>query len=349
MKYAKKKVTMEDIANTLGVSKNSVSLALHDKAGVGPALRQKIIETARNLNYGGSYADFPRKKRFISVIVPEYIRNDPYFYSDIFWAIEEEAAAKGYISITSGVSREDEDALTLPSFASDGEVDFEVIGFLVIGVVSGAYIQKLFDLGLPVLTVDILYNNPTGRHPIGCVGSSNFSGGYMAAQYLLSCGHRKIGFIGPIYSAQSVYERYCGFNLALDSARVEQPGSYNILGEKGHFGLFDTIEALEPHLQRLRELPTAWFCAGDRIAVAAMNWLTQNGRRIPDDVSIIGFDDIPIAEMVLPKLTTIHVNRKLMGKLAVDNLVEMSQAGSEVYNVNLPGVLIHRDSVKIIS
>jgi len=344
MKYVKTKITMEDIAKALGVSKNSISLALRGKGGVGPALRQRILETAKNLNYGGSYADFPRKKKFISVIVPEYIQNDPYFYSDIFLAIGNEAAARGYISVTSVVSREDESMTALPSFAGEDEM----AGFLVIGVISGAYIQKLYDLGLPMLTIDILYHNPPGQKPIACVGSSNFSAGYMAAQYLLSCGHSKIGFIGPIYSAQSVYERFCGFTLALDSAKIERYNYLNILGEKGRFGLFDTVEAIEPYLRKLSELPTAWFCAGDRIAVAAMNWLSSNGKKIPDDVSIIGFDDIPIAEMILPRLTTIHVNRKLMGKLAVDTLADASQNGSEVFHINLPGTLIPRDSVKVI-
>ena len=385
MNYAKKKVTMDDIAKALGISKNSVSLALHNKAGVGPALRLKIAEAAKDMNYGGSLSDFQRKRKFISVIVPEYLHDDPYFYYDVFWAIEKEAAAKGCIIITSGVSREDEEALALPPLANDDDV--ELIGFLIVGVISAGYFQKVCALGLPVLTVDIQYNNKLAQRPdgaaavkpFGCVGSSNFSGGHLAADYLLSKGHKKIGFIGPVYTAQSVYERYCGFNYLLSTQEdpaapppgQERPDSYgevngaalahgtehgfprrerfDVLGQKGRFGLFDTPESLDPYLRKMKGFPTAWFCAGDRIAVAAMNWLTHNGVKIPDDVSVIGFDDIPIAEMVFPKLTTIHVNRKLMGKLAVDSLVDMGREGSEVYNISLPVALVERDSVKDIS
>ncbi|MDR1538875.1 MAG: substrate-binding domain-containing protein [Clostridiales bacterium] len=334
-----KKTTMDDIAKSLNISKNSVSLALGGKAGVSDELRSKIFEKAEELRYGGYAAKAEPKNRCILVIVPEYLHNDNFFYSEIFWTIETEAKRHGFISVNAGISKEMEEKEILPVFPKS----ISLAGLICIGVLSEKYMAALASKGYPMLSVDIAYNSI----PIACVGSANLSGGYLAANHLIGMGHKKIGFIGPIFTALSVYERWCGFNLAMRHAGLAKYDGYCITGSGLSFKLFDIPEAFEASLDEMKEFPTAWFCAGDRIAVALMNLLSQRGLKIPDDISVIGFDDIPLAQMILPKLTTIRIDRKLMGRLAVKTLVQLIEDPEEgVVNLNISGKLMERDSVR---
>jgi len=334
----KSKVTMNDIANYLDISKNAVSLALNNKKGVSSSLREKVLDTAREMNYG-SHVQAGEKSSCVMSIVPEYIHNDAYFYSDVFWSIEKEAKKRSCISIMSGISATAENDLALPQIPSE----MENKGYLVIGVVNSAYIDKLLQTGSPVISVDITHHDT----PVRTVSASNLAGGYNATKYLIEKGHKKIGFIGPIYSAQSIYERWCGFCQAMDVYGQRIEPLYNIIGKKNEFKLFDTVDTLENFVNDIDNYPTAWFCAGDRIAIALVNILTRKGIKIPDDVSIIGFDDIPMSQMVFPALTTMSIDRKLMGKLAVDALVNSTKQDYR-QNINIAVSLVERDSVRAL-
>lgn len=332
---------MSDIALQLGISKNAVSIALNNKPGVGDELRRKIIETASALNYGGFSANEANRSKCIAVVVPEYLHNDTFFYADIFWAVEREASKRGYLSITASVSREMEAGLALPMLPKE----MHISGLLVIGVVSEEYLSRLYQLGYPIITVDITYHNVT----VNSVGTANFEGAYTATRYLADSGHREIGFVGPIHTAQSVYERWCGFHQALQRLGLEDHAEYHITGARDHFELLDTPEVLEPYLNRIPCYPTAWFCAGDRIAVSLVQQLNKRQLSVPGDISVVGFDDISIAQMTSPPLTTVRVNRKLMGKLAVERLIALQSEPKRIYHVSLPGTLIVRESVRQLS
>ncbi|MFR3482389.1 MAG: substrate-binding domain-containing protein, partial [Clostridia bacterium] len=101
-------------------------------------------------------------------------------------------------------------------------------------------------------------------------------------------------------------------------------------------------------LNTIATYPTAWFCAGDRIAVALISLLQQKGLTVPGDISVIGYDDIPISQTIAPSLTTIRVNRKLMGMLAVERLIELQTDPYRIVHIGLPGTLIVRDSVRAL-
>ena len=337
----RKKVTMADIAEQLGISKNSVSLALSDKHGVSDELRKKVIEKASAMRYGDYAGRGGRPSACIALLVPEYLHEDAFFYSEVFWAIEAEAKRRGYIPINIGISNEMEAELALPALPDE----MHFIGLLAAGVMRGAYMEKLCGLGLPMISVDIEYCGL----PVGCVGSANLSGGYMAARYLLDCGHREIGFIGPVNTALSIYERYCGYQLAMRRAGVPDSAAYDITGDSAGFQLFDTAEVLGPLVDRVRSFPTAWFCAGDRIAIALCGLLAQRGVKVPDDVSVMGFDGLSVSEIVTPRLTTINIDRRQMGKRAVAALHDMAiKNDCSPINISVLGTLAERDSVRRI-
>lgn len=336
----RKKVTMDDIAKRLGISKNSVSLALNNKPGVSNELRNRVIEVACQLNYGGFSINEKSKSKCIIIIVPEYLINDTFFYSEVLWAIEREAKNQGCISITTSITHEAEENLLLPPIPHE----MNILGFLVIGIIKENYLKKLYDIGFPILTVDILYNNV----PVDSIVSANINGAYTATKYLIDNGHRQIGFIGPIFAAQSIFERWCGFTQAMLKHNLEPNADYNILGTNTHFQLMDTVDVLEPYLDKITSYPTAWFCAGDRIAISLINILSKRNIRVPDDISIIGFDDLEVSKMIIPPLTTIKIDKKLMGKLAVDYLINRKFSEMGNISINLLGTLIVRESVKSI-
>ena len=332
---ARNKPTMQDIANALRISKNSVYLALNDKPGVSDTLKKHILETAESMGYGGFSAG--TKSRCIMVLTPEYLRNDAFFYSEVFWAVEREAKKRGYLSISTSISPVSEKELTLPTLPEG----VEVVGFLIIGILDRTYVKRLTKMQIPTICVDIPYPGI----PMTCISSSNHSGGYAAAKHLIDQGHKKIGFIGPVYTAQSVYERWCGFRQAMEQAGLPLDDTYNITGKPGQFELFDTAEILEPLFSKISNYPTAWFCAGDRIAITVMNLLTARGIRVPEDISIMGFDDIPLAQIVMPQLTTMHVDRSRMGRLAVEYLLQTAERKRAPMDVCLPCFLVERGTV----
>ena len=338
-KAAVKKPTMTEIAALLGVSKNTVSLALNGKPGVGAKLRAQIIDKAEELGYGGFFAQKQVRSRCVAVLVPQYIHTDAFFYSEVFWAVEAEARSRGIIPINIGITHEMEQELVLPAFPNE----MRTVGMLIIGVFSEKYAKMLYDTGIPLLSVDIAYNNV----PIGCVGSANLRGGYIAAKRLVDAGHKKIGFIGPYCTARSIYERYTGFKLALYELNAEVNEELFLKKTaSGGFELWDSPEALEPYFNAMQEYPTAFFCAGDRIAIALMSLLAQRGIRVPEDISVIGFDDISVAQIFPPGLTTINVDRTLMGALAVERLLKLSEDERRAVDIAVPVTLVERGTVK---
>ena len=334
----KKKATMSDIAKDVGVSKNSVSLALRGLNGVSDDLRKKISDKAEELGYGKLNHSGDGRDSCIAVLIPEYLHEDIFFYSEVIWEIENEAKNRGCSALRVRVTKEMEASLTPPAMPRG----FNLAGVLIIGVFSIEYAEMLKRTHSPLCAVDISYGG------LPYVGSSNFDGGVAAVKALIERGHREIGFIGPIYSATSVYERWCGFNTALRESGIENDGRYDVTGSRG-FMLFDSEESLRPYLAGIKKFPTAWFCAGDRIAIAMIHFLTKMNVKVPDDVSIIGFDDILAAQMVLPQLTTIRTDRKLMGRLAVDYFFALKQNEDMKYVSRIiPYELVWRSSVKKI-
>lgn len=340
----KKKTTMRDIADKLGISKNAVSLALNNKPGVSDKLRRQIINLASDLDYRGISANTDERGKCIIVVTSTRIRSNNFFYSDIFWSIEQEAKNVGATLITVSVSEESEQNFEIPTFPSE----FNIIGLLIIGALSEEYIQVLSKVEINIVSLDVLYKNIS----ISSVCSSNISGAYTAVKYLVENGHKDIGFVGNIYSVQNIYERWCGFNQAMIDNNLEVTETYNICGDKNSYPVNKFYEPhdLDTYLRKITKYPTAWFCGSDRTAISLINALSKLGIRVPEDVSVMGFDDIEFSKMCNPALTTIKIDRKKMGRFAVELLMNLQSiiGTHEVYNVMVPGKLVVRDSVKTI-
>jgi LacI family transcriptional regulator/LacI family purine nucleotide synthesis repressor len=329
---------MQDIAGFLGISKNAVSLALNNKPGVSEDLRKMVFKAAEEMNYGGFQQK--RKSNNIIVLIPEYISNDTYFYNDIYWSIEKEAKLRGYNAILSSVSAEMENALQLPNIYF--EMDFR--GIMIIGIFDKKYVEKLVGLGLPLLSVDHYYDEII----LDSIVTANEEGAYTAVKYLIDNGHRDIGYIGSIDMTASLYERWNGYLKAMRKNNLEVNMKHCITKPSSLSHLLNDIEELEKSINEMDTFPTAWFCGGDRIAIALVNVLSRRSIKVPEDISVMGFDDIQASSIIVPALTTFKVKREIMGREAVDRLVKKIDEGGDKLKLAIYGELVVRNSVKKI-
>lgn len=342
MPRIKKKVSMAVIAERMGISKNAVSLALSNKAGVSEELRAAVRKTAQELGYthnpNGGGAE---KSRNILVLIPEYISADTFFYNDIYWSIEKESKTQGYTAIPTSVSAEAEGALEAPPIL--GQLDF--CGIILVGIFRTAYVRRLLEAGLPVLSVDQYYDDL----PVDAVVTANVQGAYTVVQHLIGQGHRSIGFVGSIGMTASLYDRWCGFRKAMEHNGLPVDPSLCILDSTELGDLMSDPDEMASFLDRMQTFPTAWFCGGDRIAITLIQALVRRGLRVPEDISVAGFDDIQASRVIAPALTTYHVRRELMGATAVDYLVhDLLRCPDERMIISLYGDLIPRDSVRTL-
>ncbi|MDR6881149.1 LacI family transcriptional regulator/LacI family purine nucleotide synthesis repressor [Bacillus sp. 3255] len=337
------KTSMQDIADRLGISKNAVSLALNHKPGVSEELRMRVFEAAQALHYPAE-AKPKKKMSHLLVLVPESIQNDKSCYYQVFWSIEQRAKDLGYTTIISGVTKEMEQRLALPDLYY--EIAFG--GMLIVGAFHPDYIRKLSAAGLPLVTVDHSYDGLQ----LDAVVTANAEEAYKMTSHLIRLGHRRLGFIGASPMTKSIRDRWYGFNNALADAGLAadeahcHPGSASRayeMTDAAREELASYVNALKPD-----DLPTAWFCANDRLAIALIQLLSAKGIRVPEDVSVAGFDDIESAQLIMPRLTTIRVQREQLGREAVDVLIRKLEHGGSPAKLAVFGELIERDSCRRI-
>ena len=341
MAAPEKKVSMQAIADKLGISKSAVSIALANKPGVSDDLRASVLETAQGLGYSlrpanGRSSEAGRSGNIL-VLIPEYISGDTFFYNEIYWSIEKEAKTRGYTAILTSVSKESEALRTLPSIMSD----LPFCGIIIVGIFEVPYVEKLSTLGLPLLSVDHSY----GGLPLDAVVTENIEGAYEVVRYLIERGHRKIGYIGSIQMTASLFERWCGYQKALLEAGLAPDPEHSILQSTPLSDLLGNVDEISQYLDRMQDFPTAWFCGGDRIAVALIHALFRRKLRVPEDISVAGFDDLQAAQMIVPSLTTFRVRRSAMGILAVDTLLDRLRLSGEKLKISIYGEFVERNSV----
>lgn len=314
---------MEDIARLAGVSKSAVSLALSGKPGIGQETRDRILQIAREHDYlpktRNEQAETQQKSITFLVFANSGIVHDEYyqqpFFQELIHFIEERCRSLGYSLIFSTVVLEKEDdeiAALVEEKRSQGVI---LLGTNLNRMRVDA-IARL--LPLPLVVLDNCYETL----PFHFVGINNMMGAYQAGAHLCELGHRRIGYIASDDRIHNFEERKRGFHFALQERGIT-------LNENCIFSVAPTIltsqEALKSqfitYLESGRTLPSAFFCECDYIAISALKTLAEMGFKVPEDVSIVGFDNITEARIVTPELTTVHVEKERLAVQAVDVLV----------------------------
>ncbi|MCM3162206.1 substrate-binding domain-containing protein [Metabacillus litoralis] len=330
-----KHITMRDIATKLGVSSVTVSKALNDKEGVGEELKQKIKETAKEMGYRiNTFAKAMKEGQAynIGVIIPERFATETQsFYLKFYQHLAKTLDSYQYSGILHILNTDDEDQLVLPRVYNEQKVD----GMLILGQISNEYINLLNEIDFPIVYLDF-YNE---KAKADTVITDNFYGMYKMTNYLIQCGHSEIGFIGNIYATSSIQDRFLGYYKSLLEHKLVLNQDYvvNDRDERGNL-----IE-----LQLPEKLPTAFVCNCDKVAYHLINKFHSLGIKVPEDCSVVGFDNDIYAEITNPKLTTVAVDIEEMSKTAVDLMIsKLKNKDRQWEQVSVKGKMIHRQSVK---
>lgn len=345
-----KKISMQDIADRIGISKNAVSLALSGKSGVGEQVRLIVEHTAKEMGYVPPSAarQAAQAARNILVLVPErVVSHVDYehfrFFHDMLWILEESIRARGCNAVIARIDREMERKRILPGLYGD----VEHIGVILFGIADKPYARMVWETGVPIVMLDSYYRDL----PCAAAVSANTEGAEAVVRQLIRRGHRRIGFIGPANLTTSHEERWFGYWRAMREEGLPIEESHTLL-EAGDFdeaknereigellrrvglgtdtdgcGLnraaADTEVGIDENLHAAaNKLPTAFFCGNDRLALLLIRRLRAIGIDVPRQIEIGGFDGLEQATGSESGVSvTLRVNKQRMCKAAVDLLL----------------------------
>jgi LacI family transcriptional regulator len=339
---AKQRVKLSDIAKKTDVSISTVSLVLRNKSGIPPETRQRVLKTAQKLGYRLKSASRPRSSSVqlhnLGLIVkaePGMVPKANPFYSHVLAGIEEACRQNKinllYATLPVGLNNH---PVEVPRLLLEESTD----GLLVVGALLDDVLAPVLDQkAVPIVLVDAYALS----EKYDAVVSDNVNGAYQAVSYLIERGHRHMGIVGTCPDGYpSLRERREGYVQALKEHGLTQTYFTDCAPHKD--------AAFEATTQLLSQYPqvSAVFGCNDEIALAAMRAAQALGRQVPEEFSVIGFDDIDLAQHVTPSLTTMRVDKAGMGRMAVKlliNRVEFPDA-ERVTSVIRPR-LIERKSV----
>lgn len=332
---------VKDIADILGISPATVSLVLNNKPGISEETRHKVLKVVEEMGYNTNMLSKPALKnnrniRFVIYKKHGLVVSDTPFFLALMEGIDQEARSEGYNLIVSYVNEKENNKAEILRILEENPPD----GILLLATeMLQEDLQPFKQLNVPLVLLDCNF----GMEKLDNVVISNKEGAYEAAKFLIDSGHSEVGLLQSSVWIKNFDERREGFLKALNDHNIK-------LNKKYVFNLESTLDgAYRDMLKAVQAgtvLPTAFFAENDIIALGAMKALKENGVNLPEDVSVIGFDDMPFCEMVEPALTTIKVFKQRMGMLAIKRLIERIE-NDPVENVKI-GVateLVERRSV----
>lgn len=310
-------VTILDVAKLCGYSKATVSRAFASPEQVSDKTREKVYAAARALNYTpDAIARAMVRGRTDNIGFVIYEKQYPVvlnpFYSPIFESVLQTCARHGYSLFISS----DRD-LHLPNGQTC--VKKQMDGVILAGHSDMQTVLDLQQQNMPV----VLLNNALDLDHLLCVTTDQYGGAVLAMRHLAERGHRRIGLIAGNFSPHVYMARYNGY--------------CDVLREIGQPIDFRLVQSIEPTVEAaiactslmlsLSDRPTALFCTNDTIAIGAMKAVLRAGLRIPEDIAIVGYDDSENSRLVEPELTTVHIDKVAMGRIAAERLIAQIEQG----------------------
>jgi len=335
-KDTKEKVTIVEVALAAKVSVATVSRVLNNPHSVKKDKRDRVLSVVEQMGYRPHmYAKRLAGGRLniYGLIIPGY---EGIFYS--FYALE--------ILRSIGAALENKNVdILLHIFWKEDKFNFSMVEGVLFADVLGnqEQLQKAIAEKIPVVVV----NKIIDTLPVSCVGVDNFKGAKEATEFLIHLGHKKIAHITGDLRTQCAEQRLEGFKKACADAKIEIPKEYV---KNANFSRLSAREATES-LFSLEDYPTAVFVASDDMAAEVINYLLERGLQVPEDVSVIGFDDNPAVNAVPMSLTTVKQPFEEMVRQAV-NLLEDSITGKRksdnIERILVPPSLIIRDTTSYV-
>jgi DNA-binding LacI/PurR family transcriptional regulator len=332
--------TIADIARLAGVSKSTVSRALNDSPLIGEETKAKVRSLARQHNFqinAPARRLSMKQSRTIAFVTHAYHKDfsvADLFGLEIMGGISSGLASREYDLLVIHV--DPNDTKWAHQYYNTGRVD----GFILMtSSHKQSHIKAIMEAGAPFIIWGVPRPNDRPKQNYCSVTGDNFSGGRLAGEHLLGINRKMIGFIGGPPDDLEVQQRQAGFERALKESGREVNST---LIDYGDFSNTSGAEAMKRLLRKAPDID-AVFINSDLMAIAAMDEIRNQGRTVPEDIAVVGYDDLSIAEHSNPPLTTIRQNIPLSGKLLALNLIEYLQTGI-VTNVSIPVELIVRES-----
>lgn len=335
-----KSVRLTDIAEKMGVSVVTVSKALSGKKGVSEELRAKIRRTADEMGYRPVHALQPDKSKAYTVGVVAFERHFnkiASFYWKMYQELTIQAIKQNCFTMLEVVAILDEENLVPPKLFEEERVD----GIIIIGKPGREYVKMLYqNKKIPMVFLDFYDDELL----VDSVISESFHGMYRMTEYLLQKGHEKIAFVGTVMYTESITDRYFGYCKALMEHGIEVRPEWVMDDrntEDGCMGLPYKV-ALDTN-----DMPTAFVCNNDVTAYALIKQLKEEGFRVPEDISVAGYDDYLYAEFGDSKITTYAVDIEKMTQRALQILIKrMLDCAMDARVYAVSGRLIERKTVK---
>lgn len=334
----KNKISMQDIANELGVSRMSVSKALNGQKGMSDELRKKIYDTAISMGYTLKRQKTEKEANlFIFLITKYFYKENGDFYNIIYYHMNNMCLQKSDKLILLVIDDHDEQNGKIPNIFNEEKVD----GIFLVGQIKECFLDKIKSINSNIVAVDFYHYKLEADYIL----SDNFLLGYSATMFLYGKGHRSVGFVGDMFSSSSICDRYFGYEKALKMNGLEYRDEWIFSNNDSYTGAY-TIETELP-----KDLPTAFVCHCERAAYFLKLTLERKGLRIPDDISLIAFDKTEISSSIMTNLTSFAIEQKEFASLALQAMEERINnkdfaIGTKRY---VDTRLIDRGSVKDIS
>jgi LacI family transcriptional regulator len=331
--------TIQDVANRAGVSISTVSRVINKSVPVEPQTEERVREAIAALGYRPNLLARSFRRRVthtIGLIVPD---NSNPFFAEVARVIEDAGFAEGYSVILGNSDLSEAKQAAYVDVLLAKQVDGLIVTSTgLIPSESGHDVsERILESGVPCVAVD----RDLGEMPIDQILVDNHRGGFDAGRYLLGLGHRRFAcVVGPSDLTPSA-GRIAGFRHALADAGVELPAAAIVRGNGRHDG---GMAAAQELLARGIDF-TAVFAFNDLMAIGVIGAFQRAGRRVPDDVSVIGFDDIPQASATYPAVTTIAQPIAEMGRCAVRLLLDrIAKRDSPYQRIALTTTVVERES-----
>ncbi len=331
------KVTIYDIAREASVGIGTVSRVLNNHPSVTPETRKRVRDVAKRLDYQPhTYAQrlARRQSETISAIIPFFTN---YFFIEVLQGVQDKISQLGYDLVLYGVNHVDQVESYVSRALQRGKVD----GILFFSMkLPDKVIARLKETKLPMVLVD------TKSPDFDSISVANAEGAYAATTHLIELGHRSVGMVNAKLVSAPAIERLQGYKRALEghgitfSETLVRTGSNN---KQDGFNREAGYEAMVEFIKLGPGMPSAFFVSSDIQAMGAIAALTESNLRVPEDVAVVGFDDIELARHI--RLTTMRQPMYQMGVLAIERLVaRMSNPDMEILHTTFSPTLIVRES-----
>lgn len=336
------KSTIKDVAKEANVSIATVSFVINDSKPISEDTKNRVLKAIKSLNYHPSKSAVnlvSGKTGNIGFILTDdhFLRTEP-FYTTIFLGTEFEARSEGYYILLTSIKTNFDENDILPRFILNKSVD----GIIIAGKIPHLLIERISAYNLPTIFID--YIPTSNNYPLVLI--DNIQGAQLATNHLIELGHTNIAFIGGDIEHPSLSHRLYGYKQALEKANIPIKNNLIITDAKypdRQHG-FNSAKKLFSKNKNV----SAVFACNDAMAIGVLQWLNENGFKVPQDISLVGFDDVDADIMLRPPLTTIRVPKIEMGVEALKLVINtVKNKKSLPKKVLVPVELIIRESTSL--